>query len=98
VIQAPILNIKLYMVPKFNFLELLKYTEKYKLTSISGVPPIILALAKSPKMAKFNLSSLRRIGSGAAPLSKDIMKEVESKFLRLYGTDIQIKQAWGMTE
>jgi acyl-CoA synthetase (AMP-forming)/AMP-acid ligase II len=49
-------------------------------------------------MAKFNLSSLRRIGSGAAPLSKDIMKEVESKFLRLYGTDIQIKQGWGMTE
>ncbi|KAF8251468.1 acetyl-CoA synthetase-like protein [Wilcoxina mikolae CBS 423.85] len=98
VMLAPALKMKLYMVPKFNFLEFLQYTEKYKLTSFSGVPPIIVALAKSPDVAKFNLSSLRKISSGAAPLSKDIMKEVESKFLREYGKDIKIKQGWGMTE
>jgi 4-coumarate--CoA ligase len=39
------------------------------------VPPVILALSKQNLVKKYDLSSLRNIGSGAAPLGKDLMKE-----------------------
>lgn len=88
----------LYMIQKFDFLEFLGYIEKYKVTSIAGVPPIMIALAKHPGVSKFDLSSVRALGSGAAPLGKDVMKEVEGKFLKRYGADIRVRQGWGMTE
>lgn len=65
---------------KFDFGELLKNIEKYKVTNLWVVPPIILALAKQGVVNKFDLSSLRQIGSGAAPLGKDLMQECAKNF------------------
>jgi 4-coumarate--CoA ligase len=95
---CPALNTPLYMLRKFDFLEFLKYVEKYEVTSIAGVPPIMIALAKHPEVTKFDLSRIRGLGSGAAPLGKDIMREVEGKFQTSYGTEIKVRQGWGMTE
>jgi acyl-CoA synthetase (AMP-forming)/AMP-acid ligase II len=94
----PALGTQLFVVQKFEFLQFLKYLEKYEVTSISGVPPIMIALAKHPAVAKFNLSHIRTLGSGAAPLGKDIAREVEGMFQKKYGTQIRIRQGWGMTE
>jgi 4-coumarate--CoA ligase len=98
VMLTPVMNIKLFMIPKFNFIDFLGYIEKYKITSVGGVPPIILAFAKSPAVSKYDLSSLRGMSSGAAPLSKEVMREVTARFQKEHGMEMRIRQGWGMTE
>lgn len=60
---------------RFDLEKILKAVEKYKITHMWVVPPIILALAKQSVVKKYDLSSLRQVGSGAAPLGKDLMEE-----------------------
>jgi acyl-CoA synthetase (AMP-forming)/AMP-acid ligase II len=56
------------------------------------VPPIIVALAKHPMVSNYNLSSIKTLFSGAAPLGADTEVAVETR-LR-----VAVKQAYGMTE
>ncbi|PAV61128.1 hypothetical protein WR25_27286 [Diploscapter pachys] len=53
--------------------------EKYKMRTVNVVPPILLLMVKSPLAAKFDLSSVELIVSGAAPLGKDLCEEVIRK-------------------
>ncbi|GKV08363.1 hypothetical protein SLEP1_g20003 [Rubroshorea leprosula] len=78
---------------KFDFEMLLRCVEKYKVTHLWVVPPIILALAKQSVVKKFDLSSLRHIGSGAAPLGKELMEECAKNFPQAV-----VQQGYGMTE
>ncbi|KAK9699331.1 hypothetical protein RND81_08G167900 [Saponaria officinalis] len=64
---------------KFDFEMMLKAIEKYRVTHLWVVPPIILALVKHSSVNKFDLSYLKQIGSGAAPLGKEIMSECSKK-------------------
>lgn len=74
---------------KFDFEGVLKNVEKYRVTHLWVVPPVILALAKHDVVKKFDLSSLKQIGSGAAPLGKELMEECAKKFPHV--TFIQVK-------
>ena len=56
------------------------------------VPPIILGMAKSPVVDKYDVSSLRQIVSAAAPLSSDIETAIHDRL------GVSVKQAWGMSE
>ena len=61
---------------KFDLETALRAIEKYSVTHWWVVPPIILALAKNVSLVKkFDLSSLKGIGSGAAPLRKELVEE-----------------------
>jgi len=66
-----------YVMQKFDFLKMLSYVEKYKITDLNLVPPIAVAMAKHPAAKQCDLSSVRYIGSGAAPLGAEVSKEVE---------------------
>lgn len=57
------------------------------------VPPLMVFLAKHPLVKQFDLSSVRLVACGAAPLSSEIVAEVQA---RLPTADIL--QAYGMTE
>ncbi|KAK4255144.1 hypothetical protein QN277_008178 [Acacia crassicarpa] len=78
---------------KFDFEMMLEAVEKYSVTRLWLVPPIILALAKQSVVKKYNLSSLKQIGSGAAPLGKELMEECAKKFPQAL-----VLQGYGMTE
>ncbi|CAH1452563.1 unnamed protein product [Lactuca virosa] len=78
---------------KFDFERLLKNIEKYRATHLWVVPPVILALAKQDAVNKFDLSSLKQIASGAAPLGKELMEECAKKF-----PHVTVIQGYGMTE
>ncbi|XP_054812903.1 probable CoA ligase CCL7 [Prosopis cineraria] len=78
---------------KFDFEMMLRAVEKYSVTRLWVVPPIILALAKQSVVKKYNLSSLKQIGSGAAPLGKELMEECAKKFPQTL-----VMQGYGMTE
>ncbi|CAL0334020.1 unnamed protein product [Lupinus luteus] len=78
---------------RFEFEVFLKTIEKYKVTNLWVVPPIVLAMAKQSVVKNYDLSSLKRIGSGAAPLGKELMEEVAKRF-----PHATIAQGYGMTE
>uniref|UniRef100_A0A199U9U1 Uncharacterized protein n=1 Tax=Manihot esculenta TaxID=3983 RepID=A0A199U9U1_MANES len=62
-------------------------------TGISKVPPVILGLVKHVSKLRCDLSSLRRVGSGAAPLSKELTEEFREMF-----PWVELRQGYGLTE
>ncbi|KAJ5188287.1 hypothetical protein N7491_004611 [Penicillium cf. griseofulvum] len=84
-----------YIMPKFDFIKMLEYTQRFRITDFILVPPVVVALAKHPAVKNYDLSSVELVGSGAAPLGREVCDEVE----KLWPPGkINIKQGWGMTE
>nr|XP_049700525.1 uncharacterized protein LOC110373758 [Helicoverpa armigera] len=79
-------------LPKFEVDLYLKTIEKYRAVQLTVVPPVLVAVTK--KETQYDLSSVKMIYSGAAPLHKDTIKAVHEKFPNLQG----IFQGYGSTE
>lgn len=88
-------DVPVYVMAAFDFVKVLTYIQKYRINSLTAVPPIVVALAKHPIVKQFDLSSLESIGCGAAPLSTDTAMEVEQLFP---SGEVRVRQGWGMTE
>lgn len=88
-------NTPVYIMPKFDFIQMLEYTQKFRITDFILVPPVVVALAKHPAVKNYDLSSIEAVGSGAAPLGREVCEEVEALWPP---GKINIKQGWGMTE
>ncbi|CAJ0585663.1 unnamed protein product, partial [Mesorhabditis spiculigera] len=71
-----------------------KAIQDFRIRGIALVPPILVFLGKHPIPAKYDLSSLEIIMSGAAPAGRDICEEVQRRFPSLK----YIVQGYGMTE
>ncbi|KAL9675570.1 hypothetical protein QQ045_003772 [Rhodiola kirilowii] len=78
---------------KFEIDNVLKAVQDYRVTHLFVVPPVMIALAKQSVVKNYDLSLLKQIGSGAAPLGKDLMEEVGKNI-----PGAQIIQGYGMTE
>ncbi|KAI0156769.1 acetyl-CoA synthetase-like protein [Xylariaceae sp. FL1272] len=90
----PHMGIPVY-ITTFDFEKVLQYIEKYRISHLVAVPPIIVLLAKSPLSRKYDLSSIMHVGSGAAPLGLEVSDEMS----KLWPTGaIGVQQGWGMTE
>lgn len=88
-------GVPVYIMPKFDFIQMLEYVQKYRITALTLVPPVVVALAKHPAVKKYDLSSVEAAGCGAAPLGF----EVSLEFNRLWPEgQINLTQGWGMTE
>ncbi|KAH0925998.1 hypothetical protein HID58_018254 [Brassica napus] len=81
------------IMPKFEINLLLELIQRCKVTVAPMVPPIVLAMAKSPETEKYDLSSIRVVKSGAAPLGKELEDAVSAKF-----PNAKLGQGYGMTE
>lgn len=57
---------------RFDLAKMMELVEKHRITIAPLVPPVVVAVAKSDKVAKHDLSSVRMVMSGAAPMGKDI--------------------------
>jgi 4-coumarate--CoA ligase len=93
-VSAVLKGIPVYMMRKFDFLKMLEYLQKYKITSLNLVPPIAVALIKRPEVKNYDLSTVEAAGVGAAPLDPETINQFE----RMFGNKFQLKQGWGMTE
>jgi acyl-CoA synthetase (AMP-forming)/AMP-acid ligase II len=82
----------LVTMPRFDLMEFLGLVQKHRATILPIVPPIVLGMVKHPGVAQFDLSSVRLIFSGAAPLGEDIARALSGK-LRC-----PVLQGYGMTE
>ncbi|KAK3403653.1 hypothetical protein EUGRSUZ_K00087 [Eucalyptus grandis] len=81
------------LMHKFEIGTLLQLIERHRVSVAAVVPPLVLALAKNPLVEKFDLSSIRMVLSGAAPLGKELELALQT---RLPGAILG--QGYGMTE
>ncbi|RDW77129.1 hypothetical protein BP6252_05182 [Coleophoma cylindrospora] len=85
-------GLELVVMPKFDLEKFCQHVQNFKITFSYVVPPVVLMLGKSPVVSKYDLSSVRMMNSGAAPLTHDI---VSMAYKRL---KIPIKQGYGLSE
>ncbi|TPX31053.1 hypothetical protein SmJEL517_g05479 [Synchytrium microbalum] len=64
---------------KFSFRLFLQMIAKHKITSMVLPPPILVMLATSPEVEKYDLSSIVAIAAGGAALSKELAAMVSAK-------------------
>lgn len=95
--MSPYRQITTYIMKRYSLLPTLDNIAKFRITELMLVPPILVAMAKciDAKQGKFDLSSIRKVSVGAAPLSREMCEEFEKLWPE---GQINVKQAWGMTE
>ncbi|MFJ4539233.1 4-coumarate--CoA ligase family protein [Streptomyces tibetensis] len=81
------------VLPRFDLEQFLAAIEKYRITALYVAPPIVLALAKHPAVAQYDLSSLKYVISAAAPLDARLAAACSQRL----GLP-PVGQAYGMTE
>jgi 4-coumarate--CoA ligase len=89
---APATNI---MLPKWDIELALRSIEKYKITMLPLVPPIVRQLAQSPLTEKYDLSSVLAAASGAAYLPPDVAYQLAKK---LPNQQTPIPSGYGLSE
>ncbi|MFI2434421.1 4-coumarate--CoA ligase family protein [Streptomyces sp. NPDC018693] len=81
------------VLPRFDLETFLAAIQNHRITGLYVAPPIVLALAKHPAVAQYDLSSLRYVISAAAPLDADLAAACSQRL------DLPpVGQAYGMTE
>lgn len=94
ILHFPILiNAEVFMLPSFSMKSMLDTITTHKIPEILLVPPILIRMVRDPIVDNYDLSSLKRFSSGAAPLSEEILAELKRKF-----PHTGFKQGYGMTE
>ncbi|MFF7748578.1 4-coumarate--CoA ligase family protein [Streptomyces sp. NPDC007971] len=81
------------VLPRFDLETFLAAIENHRITGLYVAPPIVLALAKHPAVARYDLSSLKYVISAAAPLDAALAAACSERL----GLP-PIGQAYGMTE
>jgi len=67
------------IMPKFEITAMAELIQKHRVSVAMVVPPLVLALAKTPAVAEYDLSSIRLVMSGAAPLGKELEDALRSR-------------------
>ena len=90
-------RIPTYVMKQFEIEKLLAHVQRFRITELQGVPPIIVAITKHPgvKDGRCDLSSLKLAFSCAAPLGA----EVTVLFEKLWPEGVmKVQQALAQTE
>ncbi|BGP46123.1 hypothetical protein JCM10450v2_001963 [Rhodotorula kratochvilovae] len=92
--QSVYQNTPIVIHPRFDQRAFLQSIQDHRITSLYLVPPQVIFMVKQDALVKqFDLSSVRMVMAGAAPLTNDTV----SAFRRLF-PHISIGQGYGMTE
>jgi len=85
-------GVTLVTLPRFELEPCLKAVQEHKVTRFFLVPPIVVMLAKSPVVDNYDLSSVTRAFSGAAPLDAETAELVSKRI------GCRLSQGYGLTE
>ena len=81
-------------LPKFEMGQLLSAVQRFKMNTLFLVPPIIIGLANNPQIcAKFDLSSVTQLFTGAAPLGAETAESILKQYPKW-----MVRQGYGLTE
>jgi len=93
-----IMNMGLYngatlvSMQRFELEPCLQAVQEHRVTRFFLVPPIVVLLAKHPAIDKYDLSSVKRAFSGAAPLDADLASAASKR------VGFRLSQGYGLTE
>lgn len=82
----------LVVMPKFDLDTYLDLVEQYRATILHVVPPVVVALGKHPSIERRDFSSIRKLFSGAAPLSASTIEQCTQRI------GCVLQQGYGLTE
>jgi 4-coumarate--CoA ligase len=85
---------RLVTLPRFDLAQYLGVIQDQRATFLFVAPPIALALAKHPLVDSYDVSSVRAVLSGAAPLDEKLAQAVQDRL----GAGVRVLQGYGMTE
>ncbi|KAL9306788.1 putative AMP-dependent synthetase/ligase, AMP-binding enzyme domain-containing protein [Arabidopsis thaliana] len=89
------LGLTVVILRRFQLHDMMDAVEKHRATALALAPPVLVAMINEADLikAKYDLSSLKTVRCGGAPLSK----EVTEGFLEKYPT-VDILQGYALTE
>ncbi len=91
--NAPIMaGGEIVLMPRFKVLDVVKAIQKYRPDFFIGVPTMFVAFTNLPDIGRYDLSSLKGIFVGAAPLTRGIKEGFEAK------TGGRMIEGYGLTE
>jgi 4-coumarate--CoA ligase len=76
----------------FDLEKACRLIQEHRVTFVYVAPPIVLALGKHPIVSKYDLSSVKFMNSGAAPLGKALVEAVWNRL------GFGVKQGYGLSE
>ena len=80
-------------LPRFDLEDFLRTIQDHKITRAFVAPPILLALAKHPMVDQYDLSSLRVVVSGAAPLDEELALAAQERLRKGAGPASRSRRA-----
>lgn len=81
------------LIDQLNPTTFIENIEKYKVTQVSGAPQLFNILLSIPQLQTTDLSSVRNVGSGAAPMSAEMQRKLQGLFKNAI-----ISEGYGLTE
>jgi acyl-CoA synthetase (AMP-forming)/AMP-acid ligase II len=85
-------GVTMVTMPRFEPEAFLQAIQDHRITRLYAVPTMIVLLAKSPLVDRYDLSSLRSIISGGAALEPDLARLCQQRL------GCQVSQGYGLTE
>lgn len=86
-------NSTVYIMRTYNLETLMKIIDNCKITHVPIVPPVLVAMVKSPTLSNYDFSSVKELICGAAPLPREVGEQVKKR------TKVKfIRNGYGMTE
>jgi acyl-CoA synthetase (AMP-forming)/AMP-acid ligase II len=79
-------------LPRFDLVQVLTVLQDHKIRMANIVPPILVALAKHPVVTNYDLSQLKYLFSGAAPLGTELASACQDRL------GLTVRQGYGLTE
>ncbi|KAM5373447.1 hypothetical protein ACJZ2D_006941 [Fusarium nematophilum] len=86
-------NDECVMLPEFTIQDFLKAIVKHQITDLTLVPSIVIRLIRDPIVDQYDLSCVKRIACGSAPLSSEFIQQLQDKM-----PWVGFRQSYGMTE
>jgi acyl-CoA synthetase (AMP-forming)/AMP-acid ligase II len=83
-----------YVMRRFELESFFCNMERYEITDLLAVPPMVVAMVMSPLAKKYSLRKTLSARIGAAPLDKGLQKRLKE----LLAPEATCTQVWGMTE
>jgi 4-coumarate--CoA ligase len=88
-------RVPVWIMRKYTLPNLLENIERFRINDLLLVPPVLVAIAKSPITRTYDLTSVERVMCGAAPLGRETCEIFEQLWP---AGQVNVKQGWGMTE
>ncbi|KAJ5648700.1 hypothetical protein N7490_005072 [Penicillium lividum] len=86
-------NDECVMLSKFSIEGFLDAIVRYQITDLTLVPSIIIRLVRDPLVGRYDMTCVKRIACGAAPLGSEVIQQLREKM-----PWTGFRQSYGMTE